>query len=209
MEQDSYIFTYKFTLVPATGGDAMAMLALNAIFEIAEGEKVYTTKVEERNMIFAYAAPATSGAAVPAEAAAATTSVAAVPAEAAAATTSAAPTTTTPAIAEGRTEQGSHSLPKHIALKMLELAQRFTEYNKLVVSLQENFLYLCLMEGDKLITLNSYAVEDFNTALFYTLAALKGAQINPSQTKIRIFKTKLEYNQLERFGTYFKRAEII
>lgn len=170
MEQDSYIFTYKFTLVPATGGDAMAMLALNAIFEIAEGEKVYTTKVEERNMIFAYAAPA---------------------------------------IAEGRTEQGSHSQPKHIALKMLELAQRFTEYNKLVVSLQENFLYLCLMEGDKLITLNSYAVEDFNTALFYTLAALKGAQINPSQTKIRIFKTKLEYNQLERFGTYFKRAEII
>ena len=208
MEQDSYIFTYKFTLVPATGGDAMAMLALNAIFEIAEGEKVYTTKVEERNMIFAYAAPATAGAAVPAEAAAATTSAAAVPAEAAAATTSAAPTTT-PAIAEGRTEQGSHSQPKHIALKMLELAQRFTEYNKLVVSLQENFLYLCLMEGDKLITLNSYAVEDFNTALFYTLAALKGAQINPSQTKIRIFKTKLEYNQLERFGTYFKRAEII
>ena len=170
MEQDSYIFTYKFTLVPATGGDAMAMLALNAIFEIEEGEKVYTTKVEERNMIVAYAAPA---------------------------------------IAEGRTEQGSHSQPKHIALKMLELAQRFTEYNKLVVSLQENFLYLCLMEGDKLITLNSYAVEDFNTALFYTLAALKGAQINPSQTKIRIFKTKLEYNQLERFGTYFKRAEII
>ena len=170
MEQDSYIFTYKFTLVPATGGDAMAMLALNAIFEIEEGEKFYTTKVEERNMIFAYAAPA---------------------------------------IAEGRTEQGSHSQPKHIALKMLELAQRFTEYNKLVVSLQENFLYLCLMEGDKLITLNSYAVEDFNTALFYTLAALKGAQINPSQTKIRIFKTKLEYNQLERFGTYFKRAEII
>ena len=170
MEQDSYIFTYKFTLVPATGGDAMAMLALNAIFEIEEGEKVYTTKVEERNMIFAYAAPA---------------------------------------IAEGRTEQGSHSQPKHIALKMLELAQRFTEYNKLVVSLQENFLYLCLMEGDKLITLNSYAVEDFNTALFYTLAALKGAQINPSQTKIRIFKTKLEYNQLARFGTYFKRAEII
>lgn len=208
MEQDSYIFTYKFTLVPATGGDAMAMLALNAIFEIEEGEKVYTTKVEERNMIFAYAAPATAGAAVPAEAAAATTSVAAVPAEAAVATTSAAPTTT-PAIAEGRTEQGSHSQPKHIALKMLELAQRFTEYNKLVVSLQENFLYLCLMEGDKLITLNSYAVEDFNTALFYTLAALKGAQINPSQTKIRIFKTKLEYNQLERFGTYFKRAEII
>ena len=190
MEQDSYIFTYKFTLVPATGGDAMAMLALNAIFEIAEGEKVYTTKVEERNMIFAYAAPATSGAAVPAEAAAATASAA-------------------PAIAEGRTEQGSHTQPKHIALKMLELAQRFTEYNKLVVSLQENFLYLCLMEGDKLITLNSYAVEDFNTALFYTLAALKGAQINPSQTKIRIFKTKLEYNQLERFGTYFKRAEII
>ena len=209
MEQDSYIFTYKFTLVPATGGDAMAMLALNAIFEIAEGEKVYTTKVEERNMIFAYAAPATAGAAVPAEAAAATTSATPVPAAAAAATTSAAPTTTTPAIAEGRTEQGSHSLPKHIALKMLELAQRFTEYNKLVVSLQENFLYLCLMEGDKLITLNSYAVEDFNTALFYTLAALKGAQINPSQTKIRIFKTKLEYNQLERFGTYFKRAEII
>ena len=208
MEQDSYIFTYKFTLVPATGGDAMAMLALNAIFEIEEGEKVYTTKVEERNMIFAYAAPAIVGAAVPAEAAAATTSAAAVPAEAAAATTSAAPTTT-PAIAEGRTEQGSHSQPKHIALKMLELAQRFTEYNKLVVSLQENFLYLCLMEGDKLITLNSYAVEDFNTALFYTLAALKGAQINPSQTKIRIFKTKLEYNQLERFGTYFKRAEII
>ena len=208
MEQDSYIFTYKFTLVPATGGDAMAMLALNAIFEIAEGEKVYTTKVEERNMIFAYAAPATAGAAVPAEAAAATTSAAPVPAEAAAATTSATPTTT-PAIAEGRTEQGSHSQPKHIALKMLELAQRFTEYNKLVVSLQENFLYLCLMEGDKLITLNSYAVEDFNTALFYTLAALKGAQINPSQTKIRIFKTKLEYNQLERFGTYFKRAEII
>lgn len=208
MEQDSYIFTYKFTLVPATGGDAMAMLALNAIFEIEEGEKVYTTKVEERNMIFAYAAPATAGAAVPAEAAAATTSAAPVPAEAAAATTSATPTTT-PAIAEGRTEQGSHSLPKHIALKMLELAQRFTEYNKLVVSLQENFLYLCLMEGDKLITLNSYAVEDFNTALFYTLAALKGAQINPSQTKIRIFKTKLEYNQLERFGTYFKRAEII
>lgn len=208
MEQDSYIFTYKFTLVPATGGDAMAMLALNAIFEIAEGEKVYTTKVEERNMIFAYAAPATAGAAVPAEAASATTSATTVPAEAAAATTSAAPTTT-PAIAEGRTEQGSHSQPKHIALKMLELAQRFTEYNKLVVSLQENFLYLCLMEGDKLITLNSYAVEDFNTALFYTLAALKGAQINPSQTKIRIFKTKLEYNQLERFGTYFKRAEII
>ena len=208
MEQDSYIFTYKFTLVPATGGDAMAMLALNAIFEIEEGEKVYTTKVEERNMIFAYAAPATAGAAVPTEAAAATTSAAAVPAEAAAATTSAAPTTT-PVIAEGRTEQGSHSQPKHIALKMLELAQRFTEYNKLVVSLQENFLYLCLMEGDKLITLNSYAVEDFNTALFYTLAALKGAQINPSQTKIRIFKTKLEYNQLERFGTYFKRAEII
>lgn len=208
MEQDSYIFTYKFTLVPATGGDAMAMLALNAIFEIEEGEKVYTTKVEERNMIFAYAAPATACAAVPAEAAAATASAAAVPDEAAAATTSAAPTTT-PAIAEGRTEQGSHSQPKHIALKMLELAQRFTEYNKLVVSLQENFLYLCLMEGDKLITLNSYAVEDFNTALFYTLAALKGAQINPSQTKIRIFKTKLEYNQLERFGTYFKRAEII
>ena len=208
MEQDSYIFTYKFTLVPATGGDAMAMLALNAIFEIEEGEKVYTTKVEERNMIFAYAAPATAGAAVPAEAASATTSATTVPAEAAAATTSAAPTTT-PAIAEERTEQSSHSQPKHIALKMLELAQRFTEYNKLVVSLQENFLYLCLMEGDKLITLNSYAVEDFNTALFYTLAALKGAQINPSQTKIRIFKTKLEYNQLERFGTYFKRAEII
>ena len=190
MEKELFIYTEKFTLVPAKGSLELAETALRALFEISPEEQIITLPALGGKLLFAYSTqseplapsepPVPAGPPVPSEP----------------------PVPSGSPVPAGPPQQA-------LAYRVLELTAGLKEYNKLVVSIGEGFLYISLMVGEKLITLNAHKVQDFNTALYYMLATLKESQVNPSQTKVHIFRTQLEYNQLERLGRYFKRAEIL
>ena len=178
MEKELFIYTEKFTLVPAKGSLELAETALRALFEISPEEQIITLPALGGKLLFAYSTP--SEPLAPSE----------------------------PPVPSGAPAPAGPP-QQALAYRVLELTAGLKEYNKLVVSIGEGFLYISLMVGEKLITLNAHKVQDFNTALYYMLATLKESQVNPSQTKVHIFRTQLEYNQLERLGRYFKRAEIL
>ena len=82
------------------------------------------------------------------------------------------------------------------------------DYNKIVASHKEGYLYLAIAQGGSLLLANTFQAPDFTTAEYYIFLALKQLQLNPEVSTIcmRSFVGPEEEMSLYR---YFKSVEQI
>lgn len=58
------------------------------------------------------------------------------------------------------------------------------EYNKILASWAEGFLYLAIAQGGSLLLCNVFEAPDFTTAEYYLFLAVKSLQINPEVSTV-------------------------
>lgn len=91
---------------------------------------------------------------------------------------------------------------------MLRKIQKLSDYNKIVASYSEGYLYLVIAQGKSLLLCNSFRVEDFTTAEYFIFLALKKLQLNPEVSTIS-FCTGLNEEEEMSLYRYFKNVEQI
>ncbi len=82
------------------------------------------------------------------------------------------------------------------------------EYNKILCSWAEGYLYMAVSQGGTLLLANTFEAKDFTTAQYYIFLVLKSLQLNPEVSAI-CFRTPLESDQQLSLYRYFKAVEII
>lgn len=82
------------------------------------------------------------------------------------------------------------------------------DYNKIIASLADGWLYLGIAQGRNLQVANVYRAMDFTTAEYFIFTALKSLQLNPEMSVIR-FRTPLEAEQEMSLYRYFRCVERI
>ena len=97
-------------------------------------------------------------------------------------------------------------LPEHYY--MLKALDSINDYNKIIASYSDGYLYLVVAQGKSLQLCNSFKVPDFTTAEYFIFLALKKLQLNPEVSSI-YFRTQLEQEQEMSLYRYFKSVEVI
>ncbi len=82
------------------------------------------------------------------------------------------------------------------------------DYNKILASFADGWLYLAIAQGRNLQLANVYRAMDFTTAEYFIFTALKSLQLNPEMSTIR-FRTPLEAEQEMSLYRYFRCVERI
>ena len=82
------------------------------------------------------------------------------------------------------------------------------DYNKILCSWIDGYLYLVIAQGSSLLLTNVYTAADFTTAEYFIFLALKRLQLNPEVSTI-CFRTPLEYDQEMSLYRYFKSVEVL
>ena len=77
------------------------------------------------------------------------------------------------------------------------------EYNKILATYAEGYLYLAIAQGNSLLLCNVYAAQDFTTALYHLLLCMKRLQLNPEVTTV-CFRTPLDPSAEMSLYRYFK-----
>ena len=90
-------------------------------------------------------------------------------------------------------------------LRDLSLIQ---EYNKILASWADGWLYLTVAQGRNLQLANVFRAADFTTAEYYIFNALKSLQLNPEMSCIS-FRTPLAAEQEMSLYRYFRSVEKI
>ncbi|MBP9998434.1 MAG: DUF3822 family protein [Bacteroidales bacterium] len=90
-------------------------------------------------------------------------------------------------------------------LKQLPLCK---EYNKIICSLSEGFLYIAIAQGKSLLLANYFRAPDFTTAEYYLFSSLKKLQLNPELSTIT-WMGRLETEDEMSLYRYFKAVEQI
>ncbi len=80
------------------------------------------------------------------------------------------------------------------------------EYNKILASWADGWLYLAIAQGKNLQIANVFRAADFTTAEYYIFTALKSFQLNPEMSVIH-FRTPLEAEQEMSLYRYFRSVE--
>jgi hypothetical protein len=101
---------------------------------------------------------------------------------------------------------GSKSLPLPELYFMLRQMPSLTDYNKILASYMDGYLYLTIAQGKTLLLCNSFQAPDFATAQYFIFHALKKLQLNPEVTTI-CFRTPLTEDQEMSLYRYFKSVE--
>ena len=83
-----------------------------------------------------------------------------------------------------------------------------SDYNKIIVSYRDGYLYLVIAQGKSLLLCNVYEAVDFTTAEYFIFLALKKLQLNPEVSTIT-FRTPLLPEQEMSLYRYFKSVETI
>ena len=96
--------------------------------------------------------------------------------------------------------------PEHY--RMLKGLSGMHEYNKIVASYADGYLYLVIAQGSSLLLCNSFKAPDFTTAEYFIFLAMKKLQLNPEVSVIS-FRTPLEADQEMSLYRYFKSVEQI
>ena len=91
---------------------------------------------------------------------------------------------------------------------MLARLAVLTDYNKIVASYADGYLYLVIAQGKTLLLCNSYAAQDFTTAEYFIFLAMKKLQLNPEVSSI-YFRTSLTEDEELSLYRYFKSVEKI
>lgn len=82
------------------------------------------------------------------------------------------------------------------------------DYNKILCSWRDGWLYMAVAQGGSLLLANVFAAADFTTAQYFIFLALKRLQLNPEVSSI-CFRTPLEYDQEMSLYRYFKAVDQI
>lgn len=101
-------------------------------------------------------------------------------------------------------EDGSQDLPE--LWYILRDLPQCTDYNKILCSWSEGFLYMAVAQGGSLLLANAFKAEDFTTAEYFIFLVLKRLQLNPEVSTI-CFRTALSYDQEMALYRYFKAVE--
>ena len=91
---------------------------------------------------------------------------------------------------------------------MMNAMSEISDYNKIVASFVDGYLYLAIAQGKTLILCNSFQAPDFTTAEYFIFLAMKKLQLNPEMSSI-YFRTPLSEDQEMSLYRYFRSVEHI
>jgi len=103
---------------------------------------------------------------------------------------------------------GSKVSPRPELYYMLIELGNLKDYNKILASYADGYLYLVIAQGKSLLLCNSYAAPDFTTAEYFVFLAMKKLQLNPEVSTIT-FRTSLNEEQEMSLYRYFRNVEQI
>ena len=89
---------------------------------------------------------------------------------------------------------------------MLSVMSEIPDYNKIVASYMDGYLYLAVAQGKTLMLCNAFQAPDFTTAEYFIFLTLKKLQLNPEMSAIH-FRTPLEEDQEMSLYRYFRSVE--
>ena len=101
---------------------------------------------------------------------------------------------------------GTKAKPVPEACAMLNQLQDIKDYNKILASYMDGYLYLAVAQGKSLLVCNSFRAPDFTTAQYFIFLALKKLQLNPEMSTL-FFRTPLEEEQEFSLYRYFRNVE--
>ena len=105
-------------------------------------------------------------------------------------------------------EDGNKARPLPELYYMLKALRDIPEYNKILASYKDDYLYLVVAQGKSLLFCNTFKAFDFTTAQYFIFLTLKKLQLNPEVSSI-FFRTTLEEDQELSLYRYFKNVEQI
>jgi hypothetical protein len=91
---------------------------------------------------------------------------------------------------------------------IMEAMSQISDYNKIVASYMDGYLYLAIAQGKTLVLCNSFQAPDFTTAEYFIFLAIKKLQLNPEMSAI-FFRTPLTEDQEMSLYRYFRSVEHI
>ena len=103
---------------------------------------------------------------------------------------------------------GSKAVTRPELFYMLSGLGGLQDYNKILASYADGYLYLVIAQGKSLLLCNSFAAPDFTTAEYFIFLAMKKLQLNPEVSTIT-FRTSLNEEQEMSLYRYFKNVEQI
>lgn len=103
---------------------------------------------------------------------------------------------------------GERSKPLPEAYYLLKKIPEISDYNKIIASYMDGWLYLVIAQGKSLLLCNAFQAPDFTTAEYFIFMAMKKLQMNPEVSSI-CFRTRLEEDQEMSLYRYFKNVEHI
>ena len=103
---------------------------------------------------------------------------------------------------------GTKAEPRPEAYYLLKQISQIKEYNKIIASYMDGYLYLVIAQGRSLLLCNSFQAPDFTTAEYFIFMAMKKLQLNPEVSTI-CFRTELQEEQEMSLYRYFKNVEQI
>ncbi len=103
---------------------------------------------------------------------------------------------------------GSKASPLPEMYYMLKHLSDLTDYNKILASYKDGYLYLVIAQGKSLLLCNSFQAQDFTTAEYFIFLAMKKLQLNPEVSTIT-FRTGLSDDEEMSLYRYFKNVEQI
>ena len=107
-----------------------------------------------------------------------------------------------------RMADGSKAKPLPEMYYMLRQLPSLADYNKILASYMDGYLYLAIAQGKTLLLCNSYQVPDFTTAEYFIFLAMKKLQLNPEVSTI-CFRTPLMEEEEMSLYRYFRNVEQI
>lgn len=103
-------------------------------------------------------------------------------------------------------ESETRSFPEmYFILKDL---QKCPDYNKILCTWAEGYLYLAIAQGRTLLLANTYPAGDFATVQYYIFLALKSLQLNPEISAV-CFRSPLSKEDEVSMYRYFKAVEVL
>ncbi len=105
-------------------------------------------------------------------------------------------------------QDGTKAEPLPEMYFMLKKLSSLPDYNKIMASYIDGYLYLVIAQGKSLLLCNSYKAQDFTTAEYFIFLAMKKLQLNPEVSTIS-FRTELSEEEEMSLYRYFKNVEQI
>ena len=82
------------------------------------------------------------------------------------------------------------------------------DYNKVIASYADGYLYLVISQGRTLLLCNSFRAQDFVTAEYFIFRAMKKFQLNVEMSSI-YFRTPLQPEEEMSLYRYFRTVDKI